>query len=357
MRTPARRARDFAAALRAAGGEVRRFGSEAEGVVVDPVSGLAAVSFRDPNRIELIDVATGRTVKRIATRDPARHLSLAAPGGPVLAPIEYRDELLRIELPSGRASSGAVGDFPHDAAEAADGRIFVSDEGGDTISVVDGDSVEIALPSPEQPGGIAAAGDTVAVVAVAAREIAFIDAARCSGSRRSRAARGRATSSPDPTTARTASTSRTPGAMLCSSTREATDPRLLDRANVPGSPYGIAVDERREHLWVTQTARNRVVEMKVTDIAPQIIASYPTVRQPNSVAVDGRAPGHRRRQGLRRRPDIRSRQGGEGVVSRLERLGKRISEANEVADPARTRRRMPARSGATSGAARCVAAG
>lgn len=270
-------------------GMVRRFGSEAEGVVADPVSGLAAVSFRDPNRIELIDVATGRTVKRIATRDPARHLSLAAPGGPVLAPIEYRDELLRIELPSGRASSVAVGDFPHDAAEAADGRIFVSDEGGDTISVVDGDSVEIALPSPEQPGGIAAAGNTVAVVAVAAREIAFIDAATLQ--RVATVAGGAGPShivaGPDDGTDRFYVADTGGDAVLVYEGGE--DPRLLDRANVPGSPYGIAVDERREHLWVTQTARNRVVEMKVTDIAPQIIASYPTVRQPNSVAVDGRS--------------------------------------------------------------------
>ncbi len=39
---------------------------------------------------------------------------------------------------------------------------------------------------------------------------------------------------------------------------------------------------------MTQTARNRVVELELTDLAPKIIASYPTVRQPNSVGVDER---------------------------------------------------------------------
>lgn len=269
-------------------GQVRRVGSEAEGVVADPVTGLAAVSFRDPNRIELIDVATGRTVKRVPTGDPARHLSLAGPGGPVLAPIEYRDELLRIELPSGRTSSVAVGDFPHDAAEAADGRVFVSDEGGDTISVVDGDRVEIALPSPEQPGGVAAAGSTVAVVAVAAREIAFIDATTLERTATVEGGAGpsHVVAGPDDGTDRFYVADTGGDAILVYA--GGTEPRLLDRTNVPDSPYGIAVDGRRGRLWVTQTGRNRVVEMEVTDLAPKIIASYPTVRQPNSVAVDER---------------------------------------------------------------------
>ena len=270
-------------------GTVRRVGSEAEGVVADSDTGLAAISFRNPNRIELIDVATGRTVERIPTGDPARHLSLAGPGGPVLAPIEYRDELLRIELPSGRTSSVAVGDFPHDAVAAADGRIFVSDEGGDTISVVDGGRVEVALPSPEQPGGVAAAGNTVAVVAVAAREIAFIDATTLKriATVEGGAGPSHVVAGPDDGTDRFYVADTGGDAVLVY--EGGTEPRLLDRANVPGSPYGIAVDERRDRLWVTQTARNRVVEMEVTDIAPKIIASYPTVRQPNSVAVDERS--------------------------------------------------------------------
>jgi hypothetical protein len=269
-------------------GEVRRIGSEAEGVVVDSRTGLAAVSFREPSRIELIDVTTGETVRRIPTRDPARHLSLAKPGGPVLVPVEYRDELLEIALPSGRTSRVAVGDFPHDAAVAA-GRIFVSDEGGDTISVVRGGRVAETLPVPEQPGGIAAAGETVAVVAVAAREVAFIDArtleliATVPGG----AGPSHVVAGPDDGTNRFYVVDTGGDAILVY--EGGSDPRLLDRANVPGSPYGIALDERRGRIWVTQTARNRVVEMQVTDLAPTIIATYPTVRQPNGVGVDERS--------------------------------------------------------------------
>jgi DNA-binding beta-propeller fold protein YncE len=262
--------------------------SEAEGVVVDGTTGLAAVSFRDPSRIELIDVATGRTVRRVSTPDPARHLALAGPGGPVLAPIEYSDELLRIELPGGATSSVAVGDFPHDAAEAANGRIFVSDEGGDTISVVRGGAVEAELPAPEQPGGIAASGNTVAVVAVAAREVAFLDAetlhrlATVEGG----AGPSHVVAGPDDGTNRFYVADTGGDAILVY--EGGSDPRLLDRTNLPGSPYGIAVDGKRDRLWVTQTARNRVVELELTDLAPKIIAAYPTVRQPNGVGVDER---------------------------------------------------------------------
>jgi DNA-binding beta-propeller fold protein YncE len=268
-------------------GRVIAGGSEAEGVVVDSATGLAAVSFRDPDRIELIDVSTGRTVRRIPTPDPARHLALAGPGGPVLAPIEYADELLRIRLPGGETSSVAVGDFPHDAAEAANGKIFVSDEGGDTISVVAGDAVEAELRAPEQPGGIAASGNTVSAVAVAAREVAFLDAETLH-----QIATVGGGAGPSHVVAGPHGTNRfyvaDTGGDAILVYEGGSDPRLLDRTNLPGSPYGIAVDGKRDRLWVTQTARNRVVELELTDLAPKIIAAYPTVRQPNGVGVDER---------------------------------------------------------------------
>jgi DNA-binding beta-propeller fold protein YncE len=269
-------------------GRVIAGGSEAEGVVVDGATGLAAVSFRDPDRIELIDVATGRIVERIPTPGPARHLALAGPGGPVLEPIEYVDELLRIQLPGGETSRVAVGDFPHDAAEAANGRIFVSDEGGDTVSVVRGDAVEVELPAPEQPGGIAASGDSVAVVAVAAREIAFLDAETLQRVATVEGGAGPSHVVAGPDDGRNRFYVADTGGDAILVYEGGSDPRLLDRTNLPGSPYGIAVDGKRDRLWVTQTARNRVVELELTDLAPKIIAAYPTVRQPNGVGVDER---------------------------------------------------------------------
>lgn len=270
-------------------GTVLALGAEAEGVVVDSVSGLAAVSLRDPDRVDLIDVARGEVVDEVATPNSARHLSLAAPGGPVLVPIEYEDVLLDVELPTGAVSTRPTGDFPHDAAVTANGRTFVGNEGGDTISVLEGEETVDTLPAPEQPGGVAVSGNLLAVVAVAAREVAFYDtdtleqlAVEPGGASPSHIVAG--------DDGRFYVTDTGGDAILVYEglRDDGEAPRLLDRTNLSGSPYGIAIDEKRERLWVTRTAANRVVELEITETAPKIIDSFPTVRQPNSVGVNER---------------------------------------------------------------------
>lgn len=264
-------------------GTVRSLGREAEGVVVDGRTGLAAVASREPDTLDLIDVGTGEIVKELELPGPARHLSLAAPGGPVLVPIEYEDLLLRVSLPDGAISEVRTGDFPHDAAEAGNGRTFVGDEGGDTVTVLDGDRPLVAIPVPEQPGGLAVSGQTLAVVAVAAREVALYDtetleqqAVLPGGAGPSHVVAGE--------DGRFYVADTGGDAILVYEGGD--DPRLVDRMNLPGSPYGIAIDPGRRRIWVTQTARNRVAELEITKLAPKLIADYPTVGQPNSVGVD-----------------------------------------------------------------------
>lgn len=63
---------------------------------------------------------------------------------------------------------------------------------------------------------------------------------------------------------------------------------MFDRTNLPGAPYGVALDARHARLWVTVTAFNRLVELRLGTHAPTRVRSYPTVRQPNTVAVDER---------------------------------------------------------------------
>jgi DNA-binding beta-propeller fold protein YncE len=267
-------------------GDVRSDEDEAEGVVVDGKTGLAAVAYRDTKRIDLVDVATNKVVRTFGVPEEARHLELARPGGPLLVPVEYKDRLLRVDLPSGRILTDVeVGDFPHDAVQAANGRIFVGDEGGDTVSVLERDQLTDTLPAPQQPGGVATSGHVVAVVAVAAREMAFYDtgtleqtAVLPGGAGPSHVVAG------DDGRFYVADT----GGDAILVYEGGDDPRLLDRTNVPGSPYGLAIDNRRGELWVTQTARNEVSKLQLTDTAPKIVASYPTVRQPNGVGVDDR---------------------------------------------------------------------
>jgi DNA-binding beta-propeller fold protein YncE len=60
-------------------------------------------------------------------------------------------------------------------------------------------------------------------------------------------------------------------------------PRTLP---LPGTPYGLAYDAARDRLWVTLTATNQLVGFDTRADPPREIARIPTVRQPNTVAVD-----------------------------------------------------------------------
>ena len=287
-------------------GDVLKIGSEAEGIAVDSADGIAAVAFRDPNRLELIDVDRAKVLGEVKTPESSRHLEMAQDGTTVLVPVEYVDKLLQVDLsayaPEPAADAGSkssrtslpdsieVGDFPHDAVEAADGTIFVGDEGADTISVVRDGRVTATLDAPEQPGGVATSGDVLAVVSVAAREISFYDtetleqlAVLDAGAGPSHVVAGG--------DGRFYVTDTGGDAILVydATPEGGGEPRLLDRTNVDGSPYGIAVDPNGERLFVTRTAANRVVELAITDLNPKIVDSFPTVRQPNSVGVDGRS--------------------------------------------------------------------
>jgi DNA-binding beta-propeller fold protein YncE len=60
---------------------------------------------------------------------------------------------------------------------------------------------------------------------------------------------------------------------------------LTRRVALPGGPYAIAYDGARWALWITLTARNRVVEYAAGAI-PVPRHSYPSVRSPTRVGVD-----------------------------------------------------------------------
>ncbi len=252
--------------------------------MVDPVTGLAAIGLRNPDELALVDARSGRLVRRVRLPESPRHVSLERPGGPVLAPAERADRLVRVALPSGRVSSVAVGRFPHDAA-ASGGRVLVGNEQGDNVTVVDGAKAIATLPAPIQPGGVAPLpGGRAAVLSVGARKVTVFGLAP-----------PRALESIDAGVGPTHIVSVLDRLFVADTQGDAVlavrlRPRLQiqGRANAPGSPYGMAADARRDRLWVTLTARNRLVEYRFAGPTPIRIASFATVRQPNSVAVDPR---------------------------------------------------------------------
>ena len=260
-------------------GRVLSIGHKPEGLAADPRTRLLAVGLTNPDLLALVDMDTLRVVRRVPLGGAPRHLRLAAPGGPVLVPSESSDELIEVSLPAGRRRATDVGRQPHDAVAAAE-RIFVADEGGDTLSVVEGGRRVARRPAPVQPGGVAAtgAGDRVAVVGVSERALELYDVPRLRSL-------GKIDVGIGPTHVVTLRRRffvvDTRGDGVLEVQFEPTL-RIHRRTAVRHAPYAIAADSRRRRLWVTQTETNRVAEL--TD--RRVLRSFPTVRQPNSVAVD-----------------------------------------------------------------------
>jgi DNA-binding beta-propeller fold protein YncE len=266
-------------------GEVVEVGDSPEGVAADPETGLVAVGLRNPDELALVDGESGEVVKKVDLPESARHLEIAGPGGPVLVPAEGSDSLVQVALPDGEiVSETPVGDFPHSAAAAPSGRIFVVNEFGSTASVIeDGRELE-KIETPLQPGGVAVTGDgLVGIVGVRGLVMEVFEADTLQSLGRIDAGEG-------PTHVRGGSENRfyvtdTRGdAVLVYAAR----PELeqLGRVSLPGSPYGIAIDSERDHLWVTLTAKQQLVKFSLDGRTLREIARYPTVRQPNTVAVD-----------------------------------------------------------------------
>lgn len=259
-------------------------GEQAEGIVADPVTRLVAVGVRNPDGLAVLDGRTGALTARVPLPGHLRHLDLAGPGGPVLVADEDSGSLLSVGLPDARIRLRIpVGRYPHAATVTADGTLAVADELGGAFVLVRDAQVVHRFTDVTQPGGVAAAGTLVGVIDVRERTLGLYDTVA-----QVRVARVPAGAGP------THLVADRRGHLLVVDTRadrlltfEVT-PRLrqIRSTALAGTPYGIAYDSVRDRVWVTLTERNQVVGLDLAAGAPAVVASFPTVRQPNTVAVD-----------------------------------------------------------------------
>jgi DNA-binding beta-propeller fold protein YncE len=258
-------------------------GGGPEGLVADPRTGLVAVALRAPGRLVLVDGPSGRVTGTVTLPGSARHVALAAAGGPVLVPVEDRGMLVQVGLPTGTVLTRTiVGRGAHDAAAWA-GRVFVSDEGAAAVSVIQDGRVVATLTGPRQPGGVAAADGRVGVVDVRGGLLYVYDPAALGPVARVPAGAGPTHVVADGHGGLVVADTRG-GALLRYRLRP--DVRLLERVALSGRPYGLAADPGRWAIWVTLTDSNRLVGLRVIRERLRPFANLPTVRQPNSVAVD-----------------------------------------------------------------------
>jgi DNA-binding beta-propeller fold protein YncE len=264
-------------------------GGEPEGLVWDPTTNTIAVAVRDPGAVVLVDAATGAEKVRVPLGGAARHLQLAAAGGPVLVPSENNDRLYRVTLPDGTVSADSpVGRQPHDAAPAAGGRVFVGDELADTVHVVEADGSSRVVAAPAQPGGVASSpdGSVVVVVGVRGRRIGAY------------APDGRGLGEIDCGVGPSHVRAGAAGSGLFYVADTQGDAVLVFRVGPGGirqvgqvrtegdAPYGLAFDTPRSRLYVTLTGTNQLRSYRVEGTKLVADRVWSTPRQPNDVAVD-----------------------------------------------------------------------
>ncbi|WP_375480735.1 YncE family protein [uncultured Jatrophihabitans sp.] len=267
-------------------GLVRSVGAEPEGIVYDATTGTVAVAVRSPDRLLLLDPSTLAVRRTVALPGSARHLQLAAPGGPVLVPAETADELVQVSLRGGPEVRTKVEKQPHDAAGVSGGKVVVGNEFGKSASVISDGKVVRTIRGLTQPGGVVGDGTIFGIVDVGAYRLDTYD---LSTYRRS----GTIAAGKGPTHGELIGGGR----IAVADTRgnqllifDVSPLRQVGALALPGAPYGLAVDRLTDTVWVTLTGRNKVVGVAVSAPAPKVIASYDTVRQPNTVAV---SPGSR----------------------------------------------------------------
>ncbi len=82
-------------------GQVTKVGALPQGIVYDDKTRSLAVVAREPYRLLVLDPDTLEVRRSVPLAGKARHLQLAAPGGPVLVGVETANELVEVPLPDG----------------------------------------------------------------------------------------------------------------------------------------------------------------------------------------------------------------------------------------------------------------
>ena len=266
-------------------GSVRALPGTPTAMIVDADTRLLAVAVDEPPAVllyQLDDAGTPASPRTVPLPGPADTLSLARPGGPLLAAAGSSGELVRISLPGGSTAPAAIRGEPVSAADLGD-RTLVAVRDRKAVAVLSGDKIYRMIS-----GGLSSADQVLstgegAVVFDRLRNALFeVDVRAGSVDEGLRAGQG-STNAVTDRFGRVLVADTKGGALLAFSL----DPLLMrQRYPVPGAPYGLAYDPKRDLLWVTLTATNEVVAFDVAGGEPEEKHRFPTVEQPNNVAVD-----------------------------------------------------------------------
>ncbi len=260
-------------------GTVVPLGAPATEVVVDPRTRTVALTLTDPPRLLLRTLDSAVPPREVALPGPAADLVLAAEGGPLLVPVTEPGSLIRVPLDGGTPARTDL-DGPAQGAVAVGDRTVIAM--GAQLVVLDGIRSPWTISGFIDATRLVTTGTKVGVLDRGRSAVSLVDLSSGEISPRLRAGNGAASVVADRF-----------GRMLVTNARDgellafAGDPPLLrQRFPLPGAPYGLAYDGRRDLAWVPLTARNEVVGLDVAGGEPVVVHRFPTVHQPDAVAVD-----------------------------------------------------------------------
>jgi DNA-binding beta-propeller fold protein YncE len=264
-------------------GTVTPLAAPATEVVVDPHTRMVAVTLLDPPRLVLRTLDGTEVSRQVPLPGPAADLVPAADSGEVLVPVTTPGCLIRVRVDGG-APNRIDFDGPARGAVAVGGVTVIAL--GDRLVMLDGNRQRAPIR------GFSDAARLVVAPAATATKIWVLDRGRSavsvvdlsSGkiSPELRAGNGAADAVADRF-----------GRILVTDTRDGEllafggdPPMLRQRFPLPGAPYGVAYDARRDLAWVTLTGRDEVVGLGVAGGEPVMIHRFATIHEPNAVAVD-----------------------------------------------------------------------
>ncbi|HKS51039.1 MAG TPA: hypothetical protein VJS67_04135 [Pseudonocardiaceae bacterium] len=264
-------------------GSVAPLPAPATEVVVDARTRTVAVTLVDPPRLWLRTLDGTEAPRQVPLPGPAADVMLASDGGELVVPVTTPGCLIRMSLDGGAPHRTDL-DGPARGAAVVGGITVVAL--GDRLAVFDGNRPRAPIRGFSDAARLVPAGATtgtkVWVLDRARSAVSVLDLSSGEISPELRAGNGAADAVADRF-----------GRLLVTDTRDgellafAGDPPMLrQRFPLSGAPYGVAYDARRDLAWVTLTGRDEVVGLSVAGGEPVVIHRFPTVHQPDAVAVD-----------------------------------------------------------------------
>ncbi|SDJ96601.1 DNA-binding beta-propeller fold protein YncE [Actinopolyspora mzabensis] len=255
----------------------------AEHITLVPRRHTLALAHTDTARISLFDTnAPRQTPRTVELPAPASSLRLGPDGTTLLAALPEANTVARIDPKTARITQRTdVPGSPADALDVGD-KLFVSRPQTGDVAILRGGEIQQRVDGFPGADDLVRRGSTVMVLDRLTTSLTPIEISTGDKQPALRAGEGATNATADAF-----------GRVLAIDTRGeeimafATDPLIMkQRYPVPGSPYGLAFAPRRDLAWVTLTARNQLVGYDTAGGQPREAHRLPTVRQPNSVAVN-----------------------------------------------------------------------